>query len=204
MAGRPTRAEITQLRARFVANREQVRSWTGRWDCPEVRWPEFSDVPSPWVVLPAEREDWLERHAPFLDAYRWLLEARPVATGVSRVVGNWEFGPGHTFERLHIEMRTFADPAYLAEKLALGAHAAQLKGWQDDDLPGLYEWLLQGMDSRPMADMVRGQRRSGFILFEVIRSPHSHQEINAQLRMTLTDVALDGSPLNRDGRSPAD
>jgi len=204
MAGRPTEREIAQLRDRFVANREQVRSWTGRWDCPEVRWPEFTDIPSPWVVPPGDEQDWLDRHAPFLDGYQWFLQAQPVAQGVSQVVATWSFAERHAFERLDIEMRTFADPRYLSEKLALGAHAAQLKGWQDEDLRGLFEWLLQGLDSRPISDMVRGQRRSGFILFEILRSPHSQQEITARLRMTLTDVALDGSPLNNDGRSPSD
>jgi hypothetical protein len=50
----------------------------------------------------------------------------------------------------------------------------------------------------------RGQRRTGFVWFELTRSPHSQQEINVHLRMTLTVVALDGTPLNGDGRSTSD
>lgn len=146
---------------------------------------------------------WLQRHAPFMDEYGWILEARPVSQGVSHVVANWQFGEGHAFDRLDIEFRSVADPPYLAEKLALAAHAAALTGWREADLQGLYAWLLEGVDSRPLGEMVRGQHRSGFILFGLTRWPHSSTEINVRLQMTLTDTALDGTRLNSAGESPA-
>lgn len=45
--GRTKRRETDALRAEFVANRETVRSWTARWECPEVEWPPFDEVPGP-------------------------------------------------------------------------------------------------------------------------------------------------------------
>ncbi|MEU1689898.1 hypothetical protein [Micromonospora sp. NPDC005707] len=202
MFRRSQRQDVDTLRERFLANREKVRSWIGGWDCPEVEWPEFAEIPHPWVVTQADERMWLKRHAPFLDEYGWILEARPVARGVSQVVAHWQFGEGHEFERLDIDFRSVADPPYLAEKLALGAHTADLKGWQEADLQGVYTWLFEGIDSRPLGEMVRGQQRSGFILFQLTRWPHSSSEINVRLRMTLTDTALDGTPLTGAGESP--
>jgi hypothetical protein len=152
------------------------------------------------VVPPDDEEQWLALHAPFMEEYHWLLEARPRARNISRVWAAWWFGAGHEFERLEIEFRSVADPQYLAENLAMGAHAAALKGWQPDDVRALYAWLLDGLDSRPMSDMVHGNKRTGFILFDLVRSPLGSSEIAARLRMTLTTTTLDGTPLDDDGR----
>ncbi|WP_227979507.1 hypothetical protein [Nocardia spumae] len=193
-----------ELRSRFTANRERVRSWTVDWDCPEVEWPDFPDIPRPWSVAPGDEGDWLQRHAPFLAEYSWLLEARPIAQAVTSVHGYWSFGPRHEFQALDIEIRcTVLDPVYLAEKLALGAHAANLDGWREDDLGPLYEWLLDGADTRPPSHMVRGHKRSGFILFEFRRAPRVLEGpgIIAKLTMQPTVTALDGSPLNSEGET---
>jgi len=199
MSRRSERQGVEELRSKFVANREKVRSWTADWDCPEIEWPPFPEVPRPWVVLPGGEEGWLAQHAPFMEEYHWLLEARPRADGISQVWASWWFGAGHEFERLEIEFRSFADPQYLAEKLALGADAAALEGWQREDVQGLYAWLFEGLDSRPMDDMVQGNNRTGFILFHILRSPLSTNEIAARLRITLTTTTIDGTPLDEQG-----
>jgi hypothetical protein len=201
MSRRPKRQDVDALRARFVANREKVRSWISDWSCPEVEWPDFRQTPSPWSIPDSDERMWLQRHAPFLDEYWWLLEARPVTEGVSRVIAHWHFGERHRLKRLEVDIRSYADPAYLAEKLALAAHAAALEGWWEQDVHGLHAWLFEGIDSRPMSDMVRGQQRIGFILFEILRTPHSRTEIDARLRMTLAKTTLSGNPLNNAGES---
>ncbi|MFE0876545.1 hypothetical protein ACFW4X_17050 [Streptomyces smyrnaeus] len=197
--GRTKRRETDALRAKFVANRETVRSWTARWECPEVEWPPFDEVPGPWVVAPRERKRWLEQHAPFLDTYRWLLEARPVAGGVNQLVAEWEFGAGHEFQQLTIRFRSVLDPDYLAEKLALGIHAAALKGWQDDDVHDLYDWLLEGVNQCVGAGGVRAQYRTGFLLTEMSCGAVGPKEVITTTRTSLTDTALGGAPLNSHG-----
>ena len=201
MFGGSKRRRAEDLRERFVANREQVRSWVARWDCPEVAWPAVPEIPSPWFVPAGGEQDWFERHAPFLDRYQWFLEASPLVEGVSQVRGDWLFAEGHAFERLEIRTRTVADPAYLAHRLATAVHAAALKGWTDADVQPLHDWLFEGLDSRPLEHGVRGRNRSGFVLLEFVRMPQGANEIGVQLTATLTDTALDGSPLHGDGRS---
>ncbi|HET6299246.1 MAG TPA: hypothetical protein VFG33_38130 [Kribbella sp.] len=204
MTRRSEQRDANELRGKFLANRDKVRSWTVGWQCPEVDWPAFREIPSPWVVRRGEEPRWLERDAPFMGEYRWLLEARPRAgTGVTSVRGNWFFRERHEFERLEIEFQSVADPAYLAEKLALGAHAAALKGWQQDDVHGVHAWLFQGLDTRPIGDLVSGQHREGWILFELKRwpAPTTPNELKASLTMKPTTTTLDGSPLTPDGRS---
>jgi hypothetical protein len=204
MTRRSQQQDANELRARFLANREKVRSWTTGWHCPEIEWPAFREIPLPWVVREGESQQWLERNAPFMGQYQWVLEARPLpGTGLSQVRGHWSFGAGHRFERLEIECQSVAEPAYLAELLALAAHAAALKGWREDDLHGLHAWLFKGLDTRPIADLVRGQRRTGLILFELERRPTqvTENEIRAGLTMTLTNTTLDGSPLDPQGLS---
>ncbi|MEU4968703.1 GNAT family N-acetyltransferase [Streptomyces smyrnaeus] len=90
--GRTKRRETDALRAKFVTNRETVRSWTARWECPEVEWPPFDEVPGPWVVAPRERKRWLEQHAPFLDTYRWETPLR--TRSAVRRCGNADEGGG--------------------------------------------------------------------------------------------------------------
>ncbi|MFE6157510.1 hypothetical protein ACFQ7F_01140 [Streptomyces sp. NPDC056486] len=198
---RPKRHDVDELRAKFVANREKVRSWAARWECPEVEWPAFSEVPGPWAIAPREQNWWLRRHAPFMDEYRWLLEARPVAQGINELWASWEFGAGHEFERLAIRFRSVIDPDYLAEKLALGIRAAALKGWQDDDVHDLYDWLREGVNQGAEAGMVRGKHRTGFLLCEMTCTVVSRTEAITAVRTTLTDTTLDGVPLNADGRT---
>jgi hypothetical protein len=195
------RRDAEELRAKFVANREKVRSWTARWDCPEVEWPAFPEIPRPWMTAGRERDRWLDRHAPFMDEYQWLLTARPVAEGVNELWGLWEFGAGHEFERLTIRFRSFCDPGYLAEKLALGIRAAALKGWQDDDVHDLYNWLRGGVLQCTDSGMVRGKHRTGFLLCEMTCAVVSNTEVITETRTTLTNTALDGTPLNADGRT---
>lgn len=197
---RADRERADALREMFIANREQVRSWLAGWDFPEVVWPELSPIPSPWVVGEEqdERRTWLERYAPFMSEYWWLLEASPTTSGITRVYGTWWFGQGHGFERLEIHTRTAADPPYLAEKLALGVHAAALRGWTEGDAQSVYRWLLELVDERPMDLAVRGKKRCGHVLAEATRFPHSR--IDLHLVVTETDVALDGSPLGDSGR----
>jgi hypothetical protein len=191
------------LRAAFVANREKVRTWFREWPVPEVRWPGLPDIPNPWILTPRDKAKWFKRLAPHMDRYGWLMEARPVAQGVSRVVADWRFAERHRFERLEVEFRSYADPPYLAEKLALAAHAAGLPGWQGEvDARDLYTWLLAGIDSRPMSDLVRGKQRIAFTRFEIFRAPTGDNEIATRLTMTWTDTTLDGEPLTPTGESP--
>ncbi|WP_367038327.1 hypothetical protein [Streptomyces sp. Je 1-332] len=197
---RSKRRDADELRAKFVANREKVRSWTRRWECPEVEWPAFPEIPKPWVIHPRAQKSWLDRHAPFMDEYQWLLEARPVAEGVAELWALWEFGGGHEFERLTIRFRTFLDPDYVAERLALGIRAAGLKGWQDDDVHDLYDWLRDGVNHCVDSGMVRGKHRSGFLLSEMTCAVVSRTEVSTETRTTLTDTTLDGARLNADGR----
>lgn len=200
MFGRSQRRQDEESGSRFLANREQVRSWMSGWACPEIAWPRLPDTPDPWTGT--ERE-WLDRGVRATQEYFWILEAQPLARGITSVVAGWWFGAGHTFERLDIEFRSVADPPYLAEMLTLGAHAASLKGWRDEDVPALHAWLFAGIDSRPVGQMLRGTKRTGFILFELVRAPLSSRDrILTRLRMTLTDTALDGTPLNAMGGTP--
>jgi hypothetical protein len=199
MVRQSKRQDADELRAKFIANREQVRSFITNWRCPEIEWPPFREIPSPWVIPKGEEKHWLNDFAPSMDEYQWLLEARPVAEGISQVWASWWFGKGHAFERLQIEFRSYADPAYLAETLTWGAHAAALKGWREEDVHALHAWLFEGLDSRPINDAVRGQKRTGFILFELLRMPAGQNEIGSRLSMTLTDTALDGTPLDHEG-----
>ena len=210
MSGGSERQRADELRAKFLANREKVRSWVADWDCPEIAWLEVSAIPLPWVVGEEGEQTWLEHQAPFMDQYQWLLEARPLARGVTHVRGDWRFAEGHEFERLEIHTRTVADPEYLAEILTLGVNAAALKGWTQADTQPVYEWLFEGFDRRPMENMVTGRHRSGFILLDFMRSPAvmvragavvrpSRTEINVRLRLTLTTTDLGGSPLDSNG-----
>ena len=80
-----------ELREKFITNREQVRSWLTGWDCPELTWPPFAEVPQPWVVRPGEERGWLNRHAPSMTEYRWLCIGQPTIPDVTHGFGLWEF-----------------------------------------------------------------------------------------------------------------
>jgi hypothetical protein len=148
-------------RTRFFANRDAARGWISRWQCPEIEWPEVRDVPDPWIVLPADMETWLEIHVPRMNEYYWFIEGRPLAQGVNHAWARWSIGAEHAFEGADIELRTVADPPFLAEALALGADAAALDGWRPDDIHALHRWLLEGLDTRPLSHAVRGNKRTG-------------------------------------------
>ncbi|MET9734840.1 hypothetical protein ABZZ79_30635 [Streptomyces sp. NPDC006458] len=199
LRGARRRREAEELRAKFVANRDKVRAWQERWDCPEVEWPPFTETPFPHVVAPWDLADWLERRAPHLVRYEWLLEARPVARGVGELIGHWEFGAGHRFEQLRIRFRSVLDPDYLAEKLALGIRAAGLKGWREEDVQGLYDWLHEGVSSLVGTGMVHGRHRTGFVMNDLTCAAVSRTEVITEVRSTLTDTAMDGTPLKPDG-----
>ncbi|WP_039932190.1 hypothetical protein [Streptomyces viridochromogenes] len=195
------RRQAGELRAKYIANREKVRSWRTRWDCPEVEWPRFPHVPLPWVVRPDEQDRWLKHTAPHMDAYEWVLPARPLARGVSELQARWGFHQGHEFEGLTIRFRSVLDPDYLAERISLGIHAAALEGWRDDDLHSLYDWLREGVTHCTNSGMVTGTHRSGFLLFKITCAVLSRTEISTEVRTTLTDTSLDGAPLHADGSS---
>ncbi|MEU1284163.1 hypothetical protein [Kitasatospora sp. NPDC005856] len=153
------------------------------------------------MVLPHERDRWLDLHAPFIERYDWFLEATPRADGVDELWALWEFGAGHEFERLTIRFNSVYDPEYLAEKLALGIEAAAFEGWQDGDAQSVYDWLCEGMDG--MVDsgvMVRGKHRVGFVLLEMTCAVASHADVTTELRASLTTTSLEGKPLKPDGR----
>ncbi|MFD6329534.1 hypothetical protein ACFWGI_08220 [Streptomyces niveus] len=197
---RSKRRDAGGLRAKFVANRDKVRAWTSRWECPEVEWPTVSAIPLPWLVMPGGEEQWLDIHAPFMDAYQWHLEARPVADGVGQLQATWEFGAGHEFRKLTIRFRSVYDPGYLAEKLSLGIQAAALKGWQDDDRHSIYNWLCEGLDEVDPGSMVRGNHRSGFLLSEFRCSWVNSPEVTTEVATTITNTSLNGAPLDADGK----
>jgi hypothetical protein len=200
MFGRGKRRRVEELRAKYVANWEQVRSWVANWDCPEVAWPE---VPAnPFFKGEEGERAWIEHHAPFQDQYHWMVVGRPLTEGITEFTGSWWFAAGHEFERLEIRTQTVADPGYLAERLATGVHAAALKGWRDADLQPFYEWLLEGFDSRPMTQGVKGRTRFGFVLVDLLRVRLALTPgIGVQLTASLTDTALDGTPLDSAGEA---
>ncbi|MFE1442643.1 hypothetical protein [Streptomyces sp. NPDC058739] len=201
LRGQGRRREADEPRAKFVANRDKVRAWQQRWDCPEVAWPPLTETPFPYEIAPWDLADWLERRAPHLERYEWLLEARPVARGVEALTGHWEFGAGHRFEQLRVEFRSALDPDYLAEKLALGIRAADLLGWREEDVHGLYDWLHEGVSRVVGTGMVRGRHRSGFLMNALTCVAVSRTEVITEVRTTLTDTAMDGTPLRPDGSS---
>lgn len=194
--------DADELRARFLANREQVRSWIGAWDIPEIVWTDdFNEVPLPWLVSERDRKDWLKRHAPFMDRYDWLFLGRPLTPGVREVRALWEFEPVHRFARLDLTITSVCDPEYLAEKLALGVHHAGLKGWRDADVEPVYHWLIEGVATRPLNNGVNGSKRSGFVLLRFTRFPTGDGDVMVRLTASVTDRALDGSLLDDDGVS---
>ncbi|WP_405096300.1 hypothetical protein [Micromonospora sp. NBC_01412] len=191
-----------ELRNAFLANRERVRSWLEAWEIPEVVWTdEFNEVPSPWVVVERDRASWLKRHAPFMDEYDWMFFARPLSPGVREVRALWHFGAGHRFEKLDLTIISLCDPGYLAEKLTMAVHHADLKSWRDEDAQSLYQWLVNGVSTTPIGGGVRGSNRLGFVLLDFTRFPTPDGDVTVRLTAVETDRALDGSPLDDDGVS---
>ncbi|MFJ8582898.1 hypothetical protein [Micromonospora sp. NPDC093277] len=160
---------------------------------------EFNEVPSPWIVLERDRDNWLKDHAPFLDTYDWMFFGRPLTPGIREVRAIWRFGAGHRFESFELTITSACDPGYLAEKLTTAIHHARLKGWREEDAQPLHQWLVEGVSTRPLNDSVRGNKRSGFVLMEFIRFPTRDGDVMVSLNAVETDRALDGSPLADDG-----
>jgi hypothetical protein len=189
-------------RKTFLANRERVRAWVRNWDCREIAWLPVLAVPYPGPVAPVAEDQWIATYLPVTTEYSWMLESRPLVEGVNKVTALWWFGRQQRFDRLEVTMHTYADPPYVAEKLALAAHAAGLQGWRgDEDLRTLYSWLLAGIDRRPMSNMVHGQQRIGFTRFDILRTPGVG--IISRFRLDRTDTTLAGEPLNEDGEPAA-
>ncbi len=109
-----------ELRAMFVANRDRVQSWPTNWDFPEVAWP------APRAL-----------HASILVATRAPAAHHQHQPGRLLLV----VPESHEFDRLTMNTRTVADPAYLAERLTPGVDAANLKGWHADDAQTIYRWM---------------------------------------------------------------
>jgi hypothetical protein len=194
-----------EFRARYLANRDRVRSWREAWEIPEVVWAdEFNEIPWPWIVLEKDRKSWLRIHAPVMDTYYWMFFGRPLTPGVREVRAQWQFGAGHRFAELDLTIVSVCDPAYLAEKLTLAVHHARLKGWRDEDARPVYEWLVEGVGTTPLDNAVRGNKRSGFVLLTFNRFPTSDGDVAVRLTAVETDRALDGSPLDADGVSICD
>ncbi|WFE35612.1 hypothetical protein [Micromonospora sp. WMMD975] len=188
--------------ATFLANRERVRSWLDAWEIPEIVWTdEFSEIPRPWVVAERDRKRWLRDHAPHLDAYQWMFVGRPLTPGVRKVRALWHFGAGHRFDKLELTIISVCDPAYLAEKLTLAVHHAALKGWQEEDAQPVYQWLVEGVNTRPLDNAVRGNKRLGFVLLHFTRFPTSDGDVTVSLTAVETDRAMDGSLLDANGVS---
>ncbi|WFE40278.1 hypothetical protein [Micromonospora sp. WMMD998] len=190
------------LRAKFLANREQVRSWLDAWEIPEIAWTdEFDEIPAPWAVIERDRKRWLKDHAPHLDVYHWMFVGRPLTPGVRTVRALWHFGSGHRFEKLDVTITSVCDPGYLAEKLTLAVHRAALKGWQEEDAQPVYQWLVEGVNTRPLDNAVRGNKRLGFVLLHFTRFPTSDGDVVVSVTAVETDRAMDGSLLDANGVS---
>ncbi|MEV0005380.1 hypothetical protein AB0H28_24260 [Micromonospora sp. NPDC050980] len=190
------------LRAKFVANREQVRSWLEAWEIPEIVWTdEFNEIPAPWVVVERDGKSWLRDNAPVVDAYHWMFVGRPLTPGVRKVQALWHFGAGHRFEKLELTITSVCDPGYLAEKLTLAVHHGRLEGWRQEDAQPLYQWLVEGVNTRPLDNAVRGNKRLGFILLSFTRFPTGDGDVAVSLTAVETDRALDGSLLDDNGVS---
>jgi hypothetical protein len=85
-----------ELRAKFVANREQVRSWVADWHFPEVTWPAVPALPSPWSAIEQNEKWWFEDPESSMAAvYDWVLDARPRTESIGRVKCLWRFRRGH-------------------------------------------------------------------------------------------------------------
>jgi hypothetical protein len=91
----------------------------------------------------------------------------------------------------------------VAENLPLAAEAAAFLGWQPGDLPSLHDWIGDLTGTRPPSLMVSGYKRLGFLLFDLRRFPML-SGVATTMKVTLTDKALDGTPLDRGGRPLTD
>jgi hypothetical protein len=124
----------------------------------------------------------------------WLLEPRPLTTSISQVDCCWWFGEEHQFDRLALNTRTVADPAYLAERLATGVDAVHLTGWQDGDAEATHRWLLRrrATGAPPRRAVMRDDRVRWSGALVILRSIDRRG-----LQQTLNAMGAVGRPLNR-------
>ncbi|AWS45921.1 hypothetical protein [Streptosporangium sp. 'caverna'] len=193
-----------ELRARSLANEAQVRSWIADWNCPEIVWAEFPEEPVSTAFLEQDSEWWWNTsRIPWMRNQIWPLSADPSGESRPSVRAAWRFDSDYMFQELSIHVESILDPEYLAEMLALGVHAAALKGWQEEDAHSLYRHLYDALNHRPLSNSVLIKGRLGFVLFEFMRMPF-FKEVRIMLRLTLTSTATDGTPLNEHGGTPFD
>jgi hypothetical protein len=171
------------------ANRDRVQHFRAAWSIPEVVFSEQTNAPSPERARSG-------RAGP--RPYYWLLIGESTVIGLTSAVAEWQFSAGHEFEALDLRIESTCDPEYLAEKLSLAAEAAAFSGWDPGDLPSLYDWIGDLTSTRPVSSMVSGYKRLGFVLFDLRRFPLP-SGVATTMKVTLTDKALDGTPLNADG-----
>ena len=193
-----TQPNEDELRARFLANQAQVRSWMVNWDCHEIVWAEFPEAPVLTASLKESDEWWWHTNrAPWMRNHIWPLSARPRGESMPAVRAAWWFDTDHMFQELAIHVECVLDPEYLAEMLALGVHAAQLKGWLQEDTHTLHGNLYNALDQRPLDRNVWLSGRSGFVVFDFHRRhPLLTKEFQIQLELKPTTTARDGTPLN--------
>jgi hypothetical protein len=177
-------------RSSFSGNRDRVQDFRAAWSVPEVVWDERTSAPAE----PGRADRWIRDHRP----YYWLLLGESTVIGLTSVVAEWQFSAGHEFEALDLRIESACDPDYLAEKLSLAAEAAAFAGWEPDDLPSLQDWIGDLTSTRPVNMMVSGYKRLGFLLFDLRRFPLP-SGVATTMKITLTDKALDGTPLNSSG-----
>jgi hypothetical protein len=133
------------------------------------------------------------------EPYQWFLGGEPRVTGLTGVVAEWKFSADHEFESLDLRIDSLCDPDYLAEKLSLAADAAAFPGWQPADLRSLRDWIRDMTDMEPHSKTVGGYKRLGFVLFDLDRILGGTSGVITTVKITLTDKALDGTPLDVSG-----
>ena len=183
------------MQAKFFANREQVRRFQAAWNVPEVVWDKPIDTLTLGFAEPATANRWLRDRKP----YKWLVSGEPRVSGLTKVLAEWQFSADHEFEALELRIDSLCDPGFLAEKLSLAADAASFPGWQPADLLSLRNWIRDMTDMKPHSKTVGGYKRLGFVLFDLDRILGVTSGVSTFLKITLTDKALDGTPLNHGG-----
>lgn len=181
--------------AKFFVNRDRVRRFRAAWHIPEVVWNEWIATSARGLIEPDTANRWLSDHEP----YQWFLGGEPRVTGLTKVMAEWRFSAGHEFESLDLRIDSLCDPDYLAEKLSLAAAAAAFPGWQPGDLPSLRDWIRGMTDMEPHTKTVGGYKRLGFVLFDLDRILGAASGVITTVKITLTDKAIDGTPLDIGG-----
>jgi hypothetical protein len=175
----------------LAGNRERVRRFRAAWNIPEVVWEERTNTPAD----PGRADRSLRVEQP----YNWALIGEGIVTGLTSVVAKWQFSADHEFEALYLQVESAGDPDYLAEKLSLAAEAAAFPSWQRGDLRSLDDWIGDLSGTLPASRIVSGYKRLGFVLFDLRRFPLPSGGFATTMNVTLTDTALNGTPLGRGG-----